>query len=226
MKKKRTSSPFPGFGSRNAVQDYYKRTGLTPNFEAQAFLDGNDITGRKKTGKTALASSQKPSPHEKALEALRNKPELLQKYGLEHWEQVRYLRKLELELPEVYQFTYGVPNAGSRGYQSRSTMLAEGLRSGVFDISVDLPRGPYPFLRIEFKSPKIAYRDGRQKDGMSDNQKEWAKIYELAGALATQCNNHVTAFEITKRYYDLGPLDPSSPPLEPSLLFQPWKPMM
>lgn len=48
---------------------------------------------------------------------------------------------------------YAVPNAGRRSPRAGQWMKAEGLRAGVPDVCLPVPRGPFGALYIEHKRP-------------------------------------------------------------------------
>jgi hypothetical protein len=51
-----------------------------------------------------------------------------------------------------YRLIWAVPNSGKRSPWESSKALAEGLRKGVPDVTVAIPRTPYHGLFMEFKS--------------------------------------------------------------------------
>lgn len=84
----------------------------------------------------------------------------------EHDEQVRLFAKvlsdpLTGDLP-----IYAVPNGGQRNKAVAGKLKAEGVRSGVLDVNVDVARGPYHGLRIEMKI---------KPNKLSDEQVKWAQ---------------------------------------------------
>ena len=74
---------------------------------------------------------------------------------------------------------YHIPNEARRSYALGREMKAQGLRSGVPDICLPVPRGGYGALYIEMK---------RRKDSrLSDNQRGWINGLNRAGNRAVVC---------------------------------------
>jgi hypothetical protein len=49
---------------------------------------------------------------------------------------------------------YAVPNGGLRTKATAGKLKAQGLRAGVPDLQIDVPRGRYHGLRMELKTPQ------------------------------------------------------------------------
>lgn len=73
--------------------------------------------------------------------------------------------------PEL-RWLYAIPNAGKRSYRAAAYYKAEGMRSGVPDVCLPVPRGTYGALYIEHKSDK-----GR----IEDQQQQWLDGLQAAG---------------------------------------------
>ena len=73
--------------------------------------------------------------------------------------------------PEV-RLLYAIPNAGKRSYRAAAYYKAEGLKSGVPDVCLPVPRGTYGALYIEHKA-------GR--NGTSEVQDWWCRELAAAG---------------------------------------------
>lgn len=69
---------------------------------------------------------------------------------------------------------YAIPNAGRRSLRAAAWMKAEGLRAGVPDVHLPVPRGRYAGLWIEHKSA-----GGR----LTDAQHEWIRRLTAHGHL-------------------------------------------
>lgn len=54
------------------------------------------------------------------------------------------------EHPELLRL-YAIPNGGARSKKTAGMLKAEGVRKGILDIGLDLPRGPYHGFRLELK---------------------------------------------------------------------------
>jgi hypothetical protein len=74
---------------------------------------------------------------------------------------------------------YHIPNEARRSYALGKEMKAQGLRSGVPDICLPVPRGGYGALYIEMKR--------RQDSRLSDNQRGWINGLNRAGNRAVVC---------------------------------------
>jgi hypothetical protein len=79
--------------------------------------------------------------------------------------------------PEL-RWLFAVPNAGKRTIGAGRYMLAEGLRPGVPDICLPVPRAGYAALFIELKS---------DRGTVSESQKEWLAGLTAAGNFAKVC---------------------------------------
>jgi len=73
-------------------------------------------------------------------------------YPTEHEIQVSFFQWLALAYPNAYRVTWATPNAAKRSYRMVTAMKAEGLRSGVPDVFMAMPRGKFHGLFLEFKS--------------------------------------------------------------------------
>lgn len=73
---------------------------------------------------------------------------------------------------------YATPNAGKRSYALAAYMRAEGLRGGVPDICLPVPRGPYAALYIEMKS---------RRGVASPAQQQWLQGLTALGNRAVLC---------------------------------------
>jgi hypothetical protein len=78
------------------------------------------------------------------------KPKVL--HPSEHHIQKAWFKWLALAYPNAWNVTWATPNAARRSPQMAAMMKAEGLRSGVPDVFMAMPRGEYHGLFLEFKS--------------------------------------------------------------------------
>lgn len=137
-------------------------------------------------------------------------PQTLSKSGSEHGEQVALfcaLNYLSQWYPDL-EFIYATPNGGSRGDTEKSRkieggkMKAEGVKPGVPDIFVPLPRlnvgnnTLYPGMYIEMKTV-----DGG--DGGSDNQKRYMEFLKSKHFYVVLCNGHIEALKQIRWYLEL-----------------------
>jgi hypothetical protein len=87
---------------------------------------------------------------------------------------------------------FHIPNEARRSYSLGREMKAQGLRSGVPDICLPVPRGGYGALYIELKRCK----DGR----LSDNQRGWLNGLNRAGNKAVVCRGWEEARQQIEMY--------------------------
>ena len=79
----------------------------------------------------------------------------------------------------VLDFMHAIPNGGYRSKKTACMLKAEGVKSGVPDISLPYPCNGYHGLYIELK---------RRKNGnVSDNQKMWIDYLKSQGYAACVC---------------------------------------
>jgi hypothetical protein len=78
------------------------------------------------------------------------KPKVI--HPTEHQIQKAFFDWLALAYPGANLVTWATPNAARRSPQMAAMMKAEGLRSGVPDVFMAMPRGEYHGLFLEFKS--------------------------------------------------------------------------
>lgn len=93
--------------------------------------------------------------------------------------------------PEL-RWLYHVPNGGSRGKAEAGRFKAMGVRKGVPDVALDIPRGGLHGLRIEMKR-----RDGGK---LSDAQREWIDHYNAIGYRAVVCHGWQEAAKVIEEY--------------------------
>lgn len=96
-------------------------------------------------------------------------PDQLAKPGTEDAIQSAYFCAL---VPYIRQhpdlrWIHAIPNGGDRNMAVASTLKATGVRSGVWDVHVPVPKNTSPGMWLEFKRPK--YRSTKN-GGLSDNQ--------------------------------------------------------
>lgn len=95
----------------------------------------------------------------------------------------------------LIDFTYMVPNGIKLGFEAGRYMnflKAQGLKSGVSDIVIALPVGPYHGAYMEFK------RD--DKSPVSDNQQEWLDLMASVGYYSGVVRGFDAAVKFTMEY--------------------------
>lgn len=97
--------------------------------------------------------------------------------------------------PEL-KLLYHVPNEGRRSYRTGRALKEQGMKAGVPDICLPVPRGKYAALYIELK---------RKKGGkVSDHQQEWITALNKAGNRAVVCKGWEEAAEEIVKYLKGG----------------------
>lgn len=86
---------------------------------------------------------------------------------------------------------YAIPNGGQRNLLAAVKLKKEGVRAGVLDVCLPLPRGGAAGLYIEFKA-------GRNT--MSDEQAMEADLLVRDGYAVAVCWDTMTAIELTQSY--------------------------
>lgn len=87
--------------------------------------------------------------------------------------------------------SFAIPNAARRGPALAFWMKAEGMRAGVPDWCLPVPRGSYAGLWIEFKRP-----GGK----LSDAQKVYGDMLQGHGHFVDVCLSAQAAIELVKWY--------------------------
>lgn len=114
----------------------------------------------------------------------------------EHDEQVRFFKALEtLSLTEQgLKFAFAVPNGNKRDAITGARLKQEGVKRGVPDIVIPVPRGKYHGLFIEMKV-------GKNK--MSDFQIEYKNYLESVGYFFACCYGCEEAIDTLMKYLEL-----------------------
>lgn len=94
-----------------------------------------------------------------------------------------------------YDLLYAIPNAGKRGAKARGDMLRTGLKAGVPDICLPVPRGGYGSLYIEMK------RLGKKP---TVQQAEWIHKLRRYGNYVQVAYNWDEAATVITKYLSLG----------------------
>mgnify|MGYP000303687885 CR=1 FL=1 len=93
------------------------------------------------------------------------------------------------------EWMYAIPNGGYRHKATAARLKAEGVKSGVPDICLPIPRGIYPGLYIEMKRPK--------KGRLSENQKRWRAVLCRNGYRVERCDGWQQAVAVLLNYLNL-----------------------
>ena len=112
----------------------------------------------------------------------------------EHEEQVALMRLVELHKgrwPELGML-YAVPNGGNRNIITARKLKAEGVKPGVPDLCLPVPRGEYHGLYVEMKRQK--------KSSISPEQVQWIAALRGQGYRAEICLGAAAAWEVIQEY--------------------------
>ena len=97
---------------------------------------------------------------------------------LEHQEQSTLMAWMELQHPKAYTNTYAIPNGGKRHIKIAVKLKKEGVKAGVPDICIALPKGPFHGMYLEYKT-----KTGRP----TKEQLEWLENLDEAGYHTALC---------------------------------------
>ncbi len=128
-------------------------------------------------------------------------PEQLAKSNTEHGHQAALFCWAASSGLAVLEWLHAIPNGGERNPIVAGNLKAEGVRSGVWDVSLPCPCGRYAGLYIEMKKP------GRQKEkdgGLSDKQVEFGQWVRLHHHMTVVCYTWIEARNAIEEYLRLG----------------------
>jgi hypothetical protein len=95
------------------------------------------------------------------------------------------------DLPD--KLLFAVPNGGSRNKAEAANLKRQGVKRGISDVILQIPRKGYAGLCLEFKTP-----EGRQ----SDEQKEYQRQTESAGNKYVIVRSVGQALQTVKEYLE------------------------
>lgn len=121
--------------------------------------------------------------------------QMLPKEGVEqatlfHWAEMQTWKHPELSL------MFHVPNGGKRSATEAARMQKEGVKAGVPDIFLPVPRGEYHGMWIEMKRIK----GGR----VSEEQQKWHDALRAQGYAVNVCKGWQEAADCLEEYLALG----------------------
>lgn len=106
--------------------------------------------------------------------------------------QADFFNKLKLFFPGLPdKLVFAIPNGGSRHKLEAINMKRQGVKAGISDVIILIPKKGYASLCIEFKTDK-----GKQ----SDEQKEFQRQAEMCGNKYVIVRSVATAIGIVKEY--------------------------
>ena len=144
----------------------------------------NPITG------TPIISSDKIKSRIKS-HCCRLKTDAQEQAELIKWAKTCVLKKIHPEL----EMLYAVPNGGKRDRIEAAHLMLQGVKAGVPDLCLAVPKGKYHGLYIELKV-------GRNKT--SEHQDKWLCNLSQNGYAVKVCYGCVSAKQAIERYLKLG----------------------
>lgn len=106
--------------------------------------------------------------------------------------QSEFFRQVPLFFPTLPdRLLFAVPNGGSRHKIEAVNMKRQGVKRGVADVILQVPKKGYASLCLEFKTPT-----GKQ----SDEQKEYQRQVEMAGSKYVVVRSVEQAIRIMQKY--------------------------
>lgn len=105
----------------------------------------------------------------------------------------RWAEYMSGKYPEI-KLMYHVPNGGSRNKIEAANLKRQGVKAGVPDICLPVPRGKYHGLYIELKAGK---------NTTTEKQKEWLSALEAQNYFTVVCHGWQQAADVITRYLKL-----------------------
>lgn len=127
--------------------------------------------------------------------ALRKKPQ-----QRESIEQQHFFGWLAWQYPEVHALAFHVPNGGQRDVRVAAKLKKEGVKKGVPDIFIMLPRGAYHGCIIELKATSTT---GKSRPKPTGEQQEWLDRLTAQGYYAKLCVGREEAQAVMRAYVSL-----------------------
>lgn len=119
--------------------------------------------------------------------------------SLEHSEQVNLIQWWALQCKRFgihEQLLFAIPNGGQRNIITAKRMKDEGVRAGIPDLFLAVPRGRFHGLFVEMKKP--------QGGVVSDAQKACMEMLSSNDYCVAVCRGFIDAQEAIKGYLLLG----------------------
>lgn len=123
----------------------------------------------------------------------KTRPNMTPREGMEQATLFNWAKMQSWKYPEL-DLMYHIPNGGKRSASEAARFKAEGVKSGVPDIFLPVPRGGKHGLYIEMK---------RQKGGsVSDNQEDWIGKLREQGYQVEVCKGWEAASKVIVSYLE------------------------
>jgi hypothetical protein len=106
-------------------------------------------------------------------------------------ELIRWAKKAVIGGIEVAEYLFHIPNGGKRSIATAKRLKAMGVKAGVSDLFLPVPRGGYPGLWIELKA-----EGGRT----SEEQDDWLEKMRVQGYRVAVCVGWLAAKELITEY--------------------------
>lgn len=116
--------------------------------------------------------------------------------GSEHAEQKALFRWIDTEGVQIHSclaLAFAIPNGGKRGKAAAGKLKAEGVRAGVPDLFLPVPRGEYHGLFIEMKTTG---------GSLSQAQRAWNRALIRQGYLVAVCRGWLRARDCLLTYLE------------------------
>lgn len=117
--------------------------------------------------------------------------------SLEHSEQCALIDRVNWTMPDIAPSLFAVPNGGKRDLRTAARLKAEGVRPGVPDLFLALPRGEASGLWIELKR--------RRGGAVSPDQRAMIDRLRAAGYAVEVCAGADAAWATLCDYLDRDP---------------------
>lgn len=106
-----------------------------------------------------------------------------------------WIRRWEPAFPELY-LVHHVPNGGWRHPATARRMFFEGVRAGIPDVAVPIPRGDYHGLWLEFKAGRKPTEHQRRVADMLTAQGYLVRVVRSAREAANTLANYLEIEEL------------------------------
>ena len=110
----------------------------------------------------------------------------------EHDIQVAYFDWLRVTAPDVWEYTFAIPNGGLRNIVTAANLKKEGVKAGVPDIMIAVAQKGFCGMFIETKKPT-----GR----LTTKQKSWIDRLKRGGYKVEVCYGLQDMMEATEDYF-------------------------
>ncbi len=152
----------------------------------------------KTTPKTANPNpNYKPPTGNKKIAPIDKQP--LPKEGAEQAALMSWAQMQSWRWPEL-KMLFHIPNGGARSKAEAGRFQAEGVKAGVPDLFLPVPRGEWHGLFIELKR--------REGGRLSEEQKKWIPALQNQGYRVEVCKGWEAAAELIRNYLGQGRADP------------------